>query len=54
MLNCICLIYFEEFDIQETAKIMRKSKRQISNMLYQAKNSLRRELEKEGFIYAGL
>ncbi|MDE5737976.1 MAG: RNA polymerase sigma factor [Oscillospiraceae bacterium] len=50
----ICLIYFEEFDIQETAKIMRKSKRQISNMLYQAKNSLRRELEKEGFIYAGL
>lgn len=50
----ICLIYFEEFDIPETARIMRKSKRQISNMLYQAKKSLRRELEKEGYNYAGL
>ena len=50
----ICLVYFEEFDIPETARIMRKSKRQISNMLYQAKQSLRRELEKEGYHYAGL
>ena len=50
----ICLIYFEEFDIQETAKIMRKTKRQISNMLYQAKKSLRSELEKEGLNHAGL
>ncbi|MDE5792879.1 MAG: sigma-70 family RNA polymerase sigma factor [Oscillospiraceae bacterium] len=50
----ICLIYFEEFDIAQTAKIMRKTKRQISNMLYQAKQSLRRELEKEGYHHAGL
>jgi len=33
---------------------MGKSKRQIENMMYQAKKALRTELEKEGFVYEDL
>ena len=50
----ICLIYIEGFSNSETAVIMHKSSRQITNMLYQAKKALRAELEKEGITYAGL
>ena len=50
----ICLIYIEGFSNSETAVIMHKSSRQITNMLYQAKKALRSELEKEGITYAGL
>ena len=50
----ICLIYFENFTNTETAAIMRKTSRQITNLLYQAKKALKTELEKEGITYAGL
>jgi len=33
---------------------MRKSKRQIENLLYRAKNTLKKELLKEGFDYEKL
>ena len=45
------LVYFENFSNTETAKIMRKSERQIRNLLYRAKESLRNILEKEEFRY---
>lgn len=45
------LSFFEEFKNEETAKIMHKSKRQIENLLYRAKQSLRSILEKEGVEY---
>ena len=48
------LIYFEEFSNSETAKIMKKNNRQIENLIYRAKNALRKELEKEGFVYEEL
>lgn len=48
------LTYFEDFDNSETAEIMKKSKRQIENLLYRAKGALKSELEKEGFEYEGL
>ncbi len=48
------LTYFEGFNNTETAKIMNKSNRQVENLLYRAKNSLRSELEKEGFVYEEL
>ncbi len=41
------LVYIEGFSIDETAKIMHKSHRQIGNLLYRAKKSLRSELGKE-------
>ena len=48
------LTFFEGFSNAETAKIMKKSKRQIENLAYRAKISLKSELEKEGFEYEEL
>ena len=48
------LVYFEKFSNPETAKIMGRSERQIRNLLYRAKESLRNILEKEGFMYEGI
>ncbi|MDE6780203.1 MAG: RNA polymerase sigma factor [Ruminococcus sp.] len=45
------LVFFEDFNNAETAKIMHKTKRQVENLLYRAKQSLKSELEKEGFKY---
>ena len=48
------LTYFEEFSNKETGKITGKSKRQIENLLYNARKALRSELDREGFHYEGL
>lgn len=48
------LSFFEELSNEETAAVMRKSRRQVENLLYRAKKSLKTELEKEGFTYEGL
>lgn len=45
------LLFFEQFDNDEVAQIMKKSKRQVENLVYRAKMSLKSELEKEGLIY---
>lgn len=45
------LSFFEQFDNGEIAQIMKKSKRQIENLIYRAKMSLKSELEREGFVY---
>lgn len=50
----LCLIYFEDFDNSEAGKIMKKSSKQIRDLLYRAKNALKKELEKEGSVYDGL
>ncbi|MDE7229858.1 MAG: RNA polymerase sigma factor [Oscillospiraceae bacterium] len=48
------LVYFEEFSNSEAAVVMKKNARQIKNLLYRAKKSLKSELDKEGFIYEDL
>lgn len=48
------LIYFEELSNAEAGKVMGKNSRQVKNLVYRAKNALRTELEKEGFIYEEL
>ena len=48
------LTYFEDFSNKEAAAILGKSDRQIVNLLYRAKQSLRATLEKEGFVYENL
>ena len=48
------LVYFEEFTNEEIARIMKKNKRQIENLIYRAKGTLKSELEKEGFEYEKL
>ena len=48
------LSFFEELSTEQIASVMKKSKRQIGNLMYRAKAALRSELEKEGFIYEEL
>lgn len=48
------LTYFEELSNSEAAKVMKKSSRQIENLLYRAKQALKSKLEKEGFEYERL
>ena len=48
------LCFFEELSNQEAAQIMGKSKRQIENLLFRAKQSLKLLLDKEGFQYEKL
>ena len=45
------LMYFEDFDTAEIARNKKKTKRQIGDLLYRAKKTLKSELEKEGFVY---
>ena len=48
------LVYFEDFQREQVASIMKKSKKQVENLVYRAKLSLKSELEKEGFVYEDL
>lgn len=48
------LKFFEELSNEEIAKIMNKNKRQVENLLYQAKRALKVQLEQEGFVYEEL
>ena len=45
------LVFFEGFSNTEAATVLKKSDRQIKNLLYRAKQSLKSKLEKEGFVY---
>ena len=42
------LVYFQELSCQEAAKVMKKNAKQVYNLLYRAKESLRTILQKEG------
>ena len=48
------LVYFEDFSNKEAAVALKKNERQIINLLYRAKQSLKPILEKEGFVYEEL
>ena len=48
------LIYFEDLSNAEAAKVMKKNARQMKNLVYRAKNALKSELDKEGFVYEEL
>ncbi|MGI6180868.1 MAG: RNA polymerase sigma factor [Agathobaculum sp.] len=45
------LVFFEGFSNKEAAIVLKKNDRQIKDLLYRAKQSLKSKLEKEGFIY---
>ena len=47
-------IYFEELSNIEAAAIMKKTSRQMKNLVYRAKTALKTELEKEDFLYEEL
>lgn len=44
----VYLIYFEEMSYDEAARVMKKSKKQVDNLLYRAKNQLRTILTDNG------
>lgn len=48
------LTYFQGFTNTEAAAIMKKTKRQVENLLTRARKALREQLEKEGFSYEEL
>ncbi len=52
--QALYLSYFEDLSNAEIARIMHKSKRQVENLIYRGKQSLKSELEKEGFVYEEL
>ena len=48
MRDVIHLVYFEDLTYSEAAKVMKKTTKQIDNLLYRAKGKLRTILGKEG------
>ena len=42
------LVYFEDMSYEEAARVMKKSKKQVDNLLYRAKNQLRAILDDNG------
>ena len=53
-LNVVTGTIEDKNDNSEAATIMKKSKRQIENLIYRSKNALKAELVKEGFSYEEL
>ena len=48
------LKYFEDFDTDSIAMVMKKTKRQVGDLTYRAKKALKAELERTGFVYEEL
>ena len=48
MCTAVHLVYFEEMTYEEAAKVMRKNRKQVDNLLYRAKKELRIILGKDG------
>ena len=48
MHTAVHLVYFEELTYEEAAKVMKKSRKQVDNLLYRAKKELRYILGKDG------
>ncbi|MBQ9314555.1 MAG: RNA polymerase sigma factor [Clostridia bacterium] len=47
----IHLLYFESMSYEEIGKVLKKNNKQVKNLAYRARNSLKEVLEKEGFSY---
>ena len=45
------LKFFEEQSNEDIGRILHKSRRQVENLVYQAKKSLKSQLEQEGYTY---
>lgn len=52
--DILYLTYFENCDTDEAARLLRRSKKQIYNLLNRAKTSLKQLLIKEGISYENL
>ena len=43
------LVYFEDLSHEEAARVMKKKRKQVENLVYRGKQSLRKILEREGY-----
>lgn len=50
MQTAIHLVYFEDLSYEDAAKVMRKNKKQVANLLYRSKVQLRSILGKDGAL----
>ena len=48
------LVYIEGLSIKEAAQVMKKTKKQVENLVCRGKKAMKAQLEKEGFVYEGL
>jgi len=48
------LVYFEDMSYDEASAVLGKNVKQIKNLVYRAKQTLKSGLEKEGFIYENI
>ncbi len=46
--TALYLVYFEQMSTDDCMRVMKKSRKQIENLLYRGKEALKRELGKEG------
>ena len=51
MREAVYLVYFDGLSYEETAKVMKKTKKQVDNLIYRAKEKLRSVIGKEGEIW---
>ncbi|MBQ3519836.1 MAG: RNA polymerase sigma factor [Clostridia bacterium] len=49
--HVLMLFYFEDFGIEEIARILKKTKKNTSVLLHRARNALKNQLIKENFMY---
>ena len=47
------LVYFEELSYEEAGQVMKKNRKQVENLVYRGKQSLRKILEREGYDNEG-
>ena len=50
--EAVQLVYFSELSCEDAGRVMRKTRKQIYNLLYRAKNTLRTELGEDGVANA--
>ena len=45
------LVYFEDLTYEDAARVMKKNRKQVANLLYRAKEKLRTILGKDGELF---
>lgn len=51
MRTAVHLVYFDDMSYEEAARVMKKTKKQVDNLLYRAKGALRATLGKESELF---
>ena len=52
--NVLYLHYFEDLGYDDVSRIIGKSQKQVKNLAYRARQALKEELERRGFVYENI